>query len=85
MEGVAGEPVPAGTVGATGDGAVGEAVTVTSVVEVPGTVGAAEGAPDAALEAPGAKTPPPGYEGTSVGADETAGCSLASGCEGVSG
>ena len=59
VEGVAGEPVPAGTVGAAGDGAVGEAVTVTSVVEVPGTVGAAEGATDAALEAPGAKTPPP--------------------------
>ena len=59
VEGVAGEPVPAGTVGAAVDGAVGEAVTVTSVVEVPGTVGAAEGATDAALEAPGAKTPPP--------------------------
>ena len=61
MEGAAGEPVPAGTVGAAGEGAVGEAVTVTSVVEVDGTVGAAGGAAeaDAALEAPGAKIPPP--------------------------
>lgn len=59
IEGAAGEPVPAGTVGATGEGAVGEAVTVTSVVDVDGTVGAAGGAMDAPLEAPGAKTPPP--------------------------
>jgi hypothetical protein len=59
VEGAAEEPVPAGTVGLAGEGAVDEAVTVTSVVEVDGSVGAAEGATGEALEAPGAKTPPP--------------------------
>jgi hypothetical protein len=66
--GAAGEPVPAGTVA---EGALGVPVTVTSVVEVEalgeaeGTSAAALEVTAAALEAPGAKTPP--LEG---GADE---------------
>lgn len=59
--GTAGEPVPRGGVGLTG--AVGVAVTVTSVVEVEGRPGAAVGPAGEPLEAPGAKTPPP-LEGT---------------------
>ena len=60
-EDAAGEPVPRGTVA---EGAPDVPVTVTSVVEVDAT-GAAEGVTAAlevtagALEAPGAKTPPP--------------------------
>lgn len=70
-DGCAGVPVPGedGVVGLAGEGAVGFAVTVTSVVEVwvgkgaaLGTTGAALGTTGAALEAPGAKTPP-GFEG----------------------
>jgi hypothetical protein len=60
--GAAAEPVPAGTVV---DGALGVPVTVTSMVEVD-AMGTAEGTSAAALEvtagaleAPGAKTPPP--------------------------
>lgn len=98
-DGCAGVPVPGeeGVVGLAGEGAVGFAVTVTSVVEVCvgtgaalGTTGAALGTAPAALEAPGAKTPP-GLEGAAegltaaadVGAAEGAALAGEDGSEGV--
>ena len=69
--GAAGEPVPRGGVGLTG--AVGVAVTVTSVVEVEGRAGTAVGPTGEPLEAPGAKTPPPlGGAGAAEGLPPTA-------------